>query len=236
MLEGASNDPPKPAEGDKPADGEKAADAKPGDAPAAAKPADGGGVSGEQPKPGEQPAAAAPPEMPAAADYKFTLPENITIPEAQLAPAIEEFRALGIKPDAAQKLIDRYVGEMQGYAAHMASEQQRIFAETRKGWRDEIMADPIIGGNGHQTAMQAVARMRDMFVSETDRSAFNEFLRVTGAGDHPQFIKMLHNAARWFDEPLPPPRVGDPPPNNGKPPGRRSLREIYRDDAKRAQS
>ena len=79
--------------------------------------------------------------------------------------------------------------------------------------------------------MGAIARMRDMLVStakpgtdqyKADHQELEQFLRVTGAGDHPVFLKMLHNAARWFDEPQAKdlPDNPRPPPNNGRAPGR----------------
>ena len=88
------------------------------------------------------------------------------------------------------------------------------------------MADPILGGSGHQTAMGAIARMRDRFVAEADRPAFETFLRVTGAGDHPQFLKLLHNVSRAYDEPALPPPNPKPTPTNGQPP-KKGMSSLY---------
>ena len=87
---------------------------------------------------------------------------------------IDVLRESGVKPEAAQKLMDQHVGAMQQLQAHIASEQQRIWQETRAGWRKDVMADEQIGGAGHQTALQAIARMRDQLVHPSDMPAFND--------------------------------------------------------------
>lgn len=227
LLEGAKIEEPKPAEAkpDEPA-AAAAEPAKPGEEPA--KPAEAAAA----PKPGEE---AKPVEPAAPVEYKFTLPDGITIKDEQLAPAIEVLREAGVKPELAQKLMDQHVGAMRDLQAHVAEEQQRVWQDTRSQWRKDVMADEQIGGAGHQTAMQAIARMRDTLVHPNDLPAFNEFLRVTGAGDHPMFLKLLHNASRYLDEPAPAVVNGAPPPDAGKKPGRQGLRGIYKDneDARR---
>lgn len=216
----------------------KPEDAKPGDA---AKPADKAGEDAA--KAVADAAKAAEPAKPAegepvlpvlvTSEHEFKLPDGIKGD----APELKEFTALlakdGVKAETAQTLLDRHAAAMTQFAEHMASEQHRIFSETRAGWKNEVLADPQIGGSGHQTAMMAIARMRDLLVPETDRSSFNEFLRVTGAGDHPQFLKLLHTAARYFDEPGAPTVIGSPPAKNGEKPGRkgRGLQSIYADTA-----
>ncbi len=138
--------------------------------------------------------------------------------------AFDNFRAN--PAEGAQELVNLHEKQMRDYAQFLASEQHRVFAETRQSWAKQVLSDPEIGGSGHQTAMGAIARMRDLLVSEGDRPKFEEFLRVTGAGDHPQFLKLLHQAARYYDEPTLPPPNPRPPPGNGARPTRR-LRDTY---------
>ena len=221
----------KPAE--KPAEA-KPADDRPAEKPVEAKP------EGEKPaevKPEEKPTEAKPegekppevkPEPLPAVDYKYELPETIKLDDATRADfhgALDGFRA---DPAAgAQKLIDLHNKTMTDYAADLVRQQHQAFADTRKDWNKQVMADPEIGGSGHQTAMGAIARMRDLFVAEKDVAAFDSFLRVTGAGDHPEFLKMLHNAARYFDEPPLPPVDARPPKSNGTDPKARGARLLY---------
>lgn len=207
----------KPAEAAKPEGDAKPAEAKPAEKPVEAKPGE---------KPAEaKPAEAAKPE-PAKIEpvaYEYALPETLKMDDAtkgEFHTALDAFRTDPLK--GAQPLIELHNKTMQTYADSLAQQQRDVWNDTRKGWNTEVLADEQIGGSGHQTAMGAIARMRDMFVPEKDRAAFESFLSVTGAGDHPAFLKMLHNAARFYDEPaMPPPNV-KPAPNGANPNGRRA--------------
>lgn len=236
LLETAAKEEAKPAdakaEDAKPGDA-KAEDAKPGDKPAAdAKPGD---------KAAEKPADAKPADAPIAYEFKF--PETIKAEPGAVGELTKLFGEAKVAPEVAQKIVDIGTGAMQRYTDHLASEQHRVFGEMRADWRKNVMGDEQIGGSGHQTAMKAIARMRDSFVSTakagteqylSDMKGFNDFLRITGAGDHPAFLKMLHNVARRFDEPAIPGDAGKPPPGNGKPPKASRRSGLY--DHPRSQS
>ncbi len=179
----------------------------------------------EQAKPEGAPAEPAPAEPIA---YEYTLPETIKMDDAlkgSFHTALDAFRTDPAK--GAQGLVDLHNQAMQSYAEQVYRDQVRIFNDTRKGWQTKVMSDEELGGAGYQTTMGAIARMRDMLVPEKHRAEFDSFLKVTGAGDHPEFLRLLHNAARIYDEaPMPPPGA-KPPANLGKPQGR-GLRSIYK--------
>ena len=63
-------------------------------------------------------------------------------------------------------------------------------------------------------------------------SEFQEFCRVTGAGNHPVFWHMLHNAARYLDEPQARnvPTEIKPPADIGRNPNKRSGAAILYDN------
>lgn len=200
----------KPPESEKPveevkAEGEKPAEVKPEDKPTEKTEAE----KAEGDKPKEEVAAA--PELPKV-DYKFELPENVTLPDerkTEFLGVLDGFRA---DPSNVQPLIDFHVAEVNRQAEVLSQQQHDVFNDTRKTWRDEIKADPQMGGSGFQTTVGAVARMRDLLVSshpvgtpEYDRDAksFNEAARITGFGDHPAIWRLLHNAARYLDEAKP---------------------------------
>jgi len=160
---------------------------------------------------------------------EFTFPEGVTADKERLGQYTELLGQHGIAQEAGQALLDMHTGAMQSYAEHLIAEQHRVFGETRANWRTEVMADDQLGGAGHQTTMAAVARMRDLLVPENRKDAFNQMLRVTGVGDHPEFLRLLHNAARYFDEPTAPAHIGRPPPDNGRQPGRAGSRAMMYD-------
>jgi hypothetical protein len=214
-------------------DADKAKDAKPAEpakpADPTAKPASEAGASAKAPDGGAADVGDdAKPVAPEPIAYEYALPETIKMDDAlkgEFHTALDAFRADPVK--GAQGLIDMHNKAMQQFAEDSLRNQYEVFNNTRRGWQTDVMADPELGGAGYQTTMGAIARMRDMLVPEKNRESFNTFLKVTGAGDHPEFLRLLHNAARIFDEaPMPPPGAR-PPPNVGKAQGR-GLRGMYK--------
>ena len=224
--------------------------------PKAAKTDDKAAKPAEAAKSAEKPAVAAakPAEVAAPTNVidfaKFKMPDALKDTTAD-NPRMVEFsgaltEALKSPQDAGQKLLDMHAAAMTEYANQTLKNQIKAFNETRNGWAKDVMGDAQIGGAGHDTAMGAIARMRDMLVSTAqpgtkeyaaDHKALDTFLRVTGAGDHPVFLRMLHNAARYFDEPGLPPDNPQPPPDNGRQNGarKRILYDHPRSTANRAQ-
>lgn len=159
-------------------------------------------------------------------EYKYELPETLKMDdEAKEAThsALDAFRA---DPSNPQPLIDLHAQMLERHNEMVRQEQWDVFNQTRKQWRDEVLADPEIGGAGHHTAMQAIARMRDRFASsarpgtkqyDADLQAFDGMLRATGVGDHPVYLKVLHNIARVYDEPPMGPTNVTPAPQKGGP-------------------
>jgi hypothetical protein len=162
--------------------------------------------------------------------YAFEFPANLKADDPKIAEYTSILGEARIAPEVGQKILNMYGEAAQAYTAHIASEQHRIFGETRANWRKEILADPEFGGAGHETSSGAIARMRDQFVPEKDQAAFNEMLRVTGAGDHPAFWRMLYRVANAFDEPSSSPPVGKPPADIGVRPGRQARRDALYDN------
>jgi hypothetical protein len=165
----------------------------------------------------------------AAVEYKYTLPETLQMDDAlrtHVHKALDDFRAN--PADGVQGLIDLHAQSMTDLAQHLVNEQQRVFADTRAEWSRKVASDPELGGSGYRTTMGAIARMRDRFVPEKDRAEFENFLITTGAGDHPAFLRMLHNAALTHDEPqhADQPANVRPAPGNGQRPIRR-FRDVY---------
>jgi hypothetical protein len=218
--------------------------AKP-DAPAPAEPAaaepspDAPKPEGEKPtepapavdpaKPAEPAPVAAEPVKPQPLKYEnFTLPDEVKLPDGiQLdQKRVDEVGAIfaehQVPEPIARSLLGKHVAAMNEFRAATVQNQHDVFAKWRADRRAEIMADPVLGGAGHQTAMARVARMRDMVLTgkteaETTklRNEFNEFARLTGAGDHPVFARMLYNFGAMFDEPAPAPIPANPAPDRG---------------------
>ena len=197
---------------DKAAKDAKPAEVKPAEAkPAEAKPADPAKPADAAAKPEE--AKPAEPAKPAPIEYKYTLPETVQLDDANKAALHTAFDAFRADPANPQPLIDLHNKLVSDFAAQTDANQRRVFNDYRAENRKAVLADPEIGGSGHQTAMGAIARMRDLLAPKGSMeprkfddgkprmSELDEFLESTGAGDHPLFLKILHNAARFLDEP-----------------------------------
>lgn len=198
-------------------------------APEPEKPADPANVpekveaKPEDKKP-EEPKA---PEVETPVEYKFEWSEHVK-PEAE---KVEAFTALAreakMTPEQAQKAVGMFNDAASAYKAEQSRNQIETWNNTRADWRKQALADPMIGGSGHMHAMGVIARTRDMIVSdaqpgtpqyESDAKAVDEFLRVTGAGDHPVFLKMLYRAGGRLDEPRMITAVPQPTKTNGQKP------------------
>lgn len=145
----------------------------------------------------------------------FTLPEGVKVDEDRIAKFTDLVGPHKLDQETAQKLVNLHTETLDAFREHMQAEQLRVFEETKAGWLQKTMSDPELGGAGHQTALQAAARMRDLLVPEEDRADFVEMLRASGVGDHPALFRMLYRAARLFDEPAAPPIPARPVPDRG---------------------
>ena len=157
---------------------------------------------------------------------KFEVPEDFRVDDTRMA----EFTGLLGKPrtqETAQAIINFGIDQMRMYAEQLGNAQHQVWTDTRKGWRDAVKADPELGGAGYDTAMARVGRMRDLFVAQSDQQAFNDFLRVTGAGDHPAFLRFLYRVGQKFDEGIQAPAPANPAPDRGRRGGRGRMSALY---------
>lgn len=206
--------------------------------PAEAKPAEPVKPAADAPKPeaeAPKPAEAAPPVVAPfePVKYEFEMPDGLRADAAKVdafTGILNEAKLPAeLGKDVGQKLLGLHNEAAAEYRDFLAREQHRVFNETRDNWNKDVLAHPEIGGAGHVTAMRAIARVRDAVISsaapgtpqyEADAAAYEDFLRVTGAGDHPAHLAMMHRMAKFIDEPQHgdlPPRIGVPPTNGIKP-------------------
>lgn len=170
---------------------------------------------------------------------EFKAPEGVQLDTTRIT-ALDDVMNERLPPqEQRDKLLNMHIDEMRNYDAKLRQQQQDAFRDTRKGWLQQIKADPELGGSGFDTTKLNVAEMRDLFASHHDAKSpeyiedmaeFNHMLRYTGVGDHPAFWRFLNNVARKFKEPAAP-AMGDfrPPPDLGKPVGRGGRRSSMYD-------
>lgn len=184
-------------EGEKPA-----VEAKEGEKPAVEAKVEEAKPAEVQPKPVE----------PEPIKFEYKLPEGVVLPEAQQTELNEAFTNFARNPgsaEAQQKLVDFHQARLTEVADAATRFQHQTFSDVRDRWQNEIKNHPTLGGGNLAPALQAVAHVRDNFVSLEPRGSkaydaamarFNEFTHYTGAGDHPAFLELMHNISTVLNE------------------------------------
>lgn len=195
------------AEGEKPKAEEKpATEAKADPEKPAADPA----------KPAEAPkveAAPAAPVAPKEVKFEYVLPEGITLPEketGELHTALTTYATNPADKAAQQSLVDFHFARLADSIRDYNRLAHKTFADKRTEWQRQVMDHPEIGGGNHDAAMQAIAYVRDNFLSshprgskqyEAVKKGLDEWMHLTGAGDNPYFLELMHNISVRLNEP-----------------------------------
>ena len=233
LLDEAAKQPTADAKPPEPAskDATPAADAKPSDtkepAADAAKP--------DPAKPADQ---AKPAEPPAPIEYTFTVadPEGKRIPIAAEMVDPERLGAFTgilnearVPPEAAQKMVDLHLGELTRAVEQRDLHQWEVFHEQQIKSQKEVMADEVLGGSRHDTAMRTVVSAIDAFTlrdqnTKAPRSAdaiaaerkqlYDDF-KATGIANRLPFLRFMHWVGDTYvregqARPAPPPRGENP--------------------------
>ena len=144
--------------------------------------------------PKEPVAEAAPPSEPIKYE-PFVLPETFERDEAamnEFTKTLEEIRA---PQEFGQKLVDLYARE----ATKLYESQQKYFADTVNGWKEDVLADPELGGNRTQTVLRSCGAVLEQFGSPELRQMFN----LTGTGNHPEMVRFLNKIGKFLGEGTP---------------------------------
>lgn len=157
-----------------------------------------------QPQPTPPPASTSTPTTPAAPEAytDFKAPDNYTIDKATIDAATPIFKELGLSQDQAQRLVDFHTQQM--IAAAKAPETE--YAATRIEWVAKAKSDPDIAKavNGDKTGLEAVrldmGRALNAIGDPALTAEFKAAMDLTGAGDHPAFIKTFWKMAQFITE------------------------------------
>lgn len=146
----------------------------------------------------------------------FKVPEGYTLDEKVAGEAGTIFKELALTQEQSQKLVDFY-------AAHSLAQAKAIEAgvvEMRETWRNEIKADKDIGPKLNTEVKQSFATMLDGLNNPKLAADFRAAMDLTGAGDHPAFIRMMYalsqrlgSATLVTGNPAPVQRPNTPPPS-----------------------
>jgi antitoxin component of RelBE/YafQ-DinJ toxin-antitoxin module len=154
------------------------------------------------------------PDAPKAPDTyaAFTAPENYTIDAKLLEQATPLFKELGLTQDQAQKLVDIQVARELA----LAKAPQDAYAATRADWQAKVKADAEIsayskdGKTGTDAVKIDIGKAINTLPADLQAS-FREAMDITGAGDHPAFVKAMWKFAQAIGEGKPVSGAGPSP-------------------------
>ena len=133
----------------------------------------------------------------------FKAPEGYELDKAVVEQASALFKEANLSQEAAQKLVDLYSGQMQ----KVSQNALQSVKDMRAGWVSEAQKLPNIGSElGPQgKVVVQLGRALDSLVSTQaitakTASEFRNALGLTGAGDHPAIIQVMHALTSHFAE------------------------------------
>lgn len=123
-------------------------------------------------------------------EYKdFTLPKDVVLDPKLLSEIKVDFANAKLTQEQAQGLVDKHV------AAVKASVESNVaaFNQMQTEWRNEVMADPQIGGaNFESKTVPAIAKAIDTFCpDEASRKAYRDAMTLTGMGNNPAHVRFM---------------------------------------------
>lgn len=134
----------------------------------------------------------APPVVPE--KYEFTIPEGKTLDPKLLEEATPIFKELKLDQASAQRLVDLYSKSTSGIQDQLLSSVEKL----RTDWRDAVARDPVVGTKIREAQVE-IGRVKDLLPPEV-RTAFNEAMDFTGAGDHPAVFRAMYELAKIVNE------------------------------------
>lgn len=123
---------------------------------------------------------------------EFKLPEGFELSEKALEKYTPVFKELGLSQEAAQKLVDAQVEALKAGQEDSADR----FKGTVDKWLEDAKADEDIGGEKFDQNVDNAKH----FLKEFGTPALADFLRQSGAGNHPEVIRIFAKAGKLLDE------------------------------------
>lgn len=150
--------------------------------------------------------------------YELKMPDGVEL-DAKLLEAVSPvFKDLFLTNAQAQALTDKFTEVMQ----QRATAQGETWATTIAGWADQAKADKDIGGDNWDTTVSTGLRA----VNVLGTPALREYLNASGAGNHPEVIRLMAKVGAMIKEDNPASGGAE---GNGKPVDPAHI--LFKDDA-----
>lgn len=123
--------------------------------------------------------------------YTITLPDDMAIDEALLGALSPAMKEAGITGKQANILASAFAAQRQA--------EVEQWGQTVTQWAKDAQADPEIGG----VNWEATKTNSQRFVTQYGTPALKEYLNTTGAGNHPEVIRIMAKAGAAISEDAP---------------------------------
>lgn len=126
----------------------------------------------------------------------FKAPEGYEIDKDTAEAAGALFKKHNLSQSAAQELVDFYITKTkEAFEAPFNAYQDK-----RQEWRDQINADPEIGGSKLKDVKASIGKLIGSFGDSKVAEAFREAMDYTGAGDNPAVVRGLYALSKLLTE------------------------------------
>jgi hypothetical protein len=127
--------------------------------------------------------------------YEFKAPEGYEISPELIAEATPLLKELNLTQEQANKLMDFY--NANSLKAMKGAEE--FVTKTREGWVQEIMNDRELGPRIDEVKSEIGKALNSLGNPELV-TKFKDAMNLTGAGDHPAFVKAFYAMAKNLNE------------------------------------
>ena len=124
-------------------------------------------------------------------DYKLELPEGITADDPLLTAFLEGAAKGGMDNESVQAVVSALGPKL---AEQMAA-PMKAWTTLNETWQSEVKADPVIGGANLPATIKTVADAISLVSTPEEAQAAREALTMTGAGNNPAIVRLMHRMA-----------------------------------------
>lgn len=172
-------------------------------------------VKAEEAAPEEPKPEIKPEDLPVPEYEPFTLPEGITLAEESLSAftsilgdherrlTVNPAEAHNIVQELGQKLVDLYTNEARESAERSVKLQRDVWNNQIETWLSEFRNDPEIGNNRQNTTLSRAAGVLEAYGQRRGQDRLDkvrEVFALTGAGNHPEVIRLMNWVAGFIVE------------------------------------
>jgi len=135
-----------------------------------------------------KPAEADPLDAVPEGDYTLTLPDDLPVDDALLGALTPAMKKAGITGKQANVLAEAFASQKKA--------EYEAFGKTVADWAKQAEADKEIGGANWDTTKASAIKVVERFGTP----ALREYLNQTGAGNHPEMIRLMAKVGAVISE------------------------------------